>query len=55
LRLQHPRPIEIAAAVMAGHGMPLDEALDRRDAAPCRGRYAEAGKIDDVIGKDASM
>ena len=54
LRLQHPHAVEIAAGLMADHGMPLDEALDR---ATMRLHAAEgtaqAGKISDVIGKDA--
>jgi hypothetical protein len=54
LRLQHPRPVEIAAGLMADHGMPLDEALDRATMRlHAEEGTAEAGKISDVIGKDA--
>ena len=53
-RLQHPRPLEIAARLMAGRGMPLDEALDRATMRlHAEEGAAEAGKISDVIGKDA--
>ncbi|MEN3377373.1 MAG: hypothetical protein V7604_2728, partial [Hyphomicrobiales bacterium] len=54
LRLQHPRPVEIAVRLMADHGMPLDEALDRATMRfHAEEGTAEAGKISDVIGKDA--
>jgi hypothetical protein len=54
LRLQHPRAVEIASGLMADHGMPLDEALDRATMRlHAEEGMAEAGKISDVIGKDA--
>src|SRR6266567_1209935 len=54
LRLQHPRPVEIASELMADRGMPLDEALDRATMRlHAEEGTAEAGKIGDVIGKDA--
>ncbi|MEN3381444.1 MAG: hypothetical protein V7608_1488 [Hyphomicrobiales bacterium] len=54
LRLQHPRPVEIAARLMADYGMPLDEALDRVTMRlHAEEGTAEAGKISDVIGKEA--
>jgi hypothetical protein len=54
LRLQHPRAVEIAAGLMADHGMPPDEALDRATMRlHAEEGTAEAGKISDVIGKDA--
>lgn len=54
LRLQHPLPVEIASALMADHGLPLDEALDRATMRlHAEEGTAEVGKISDVIGKDA--
>jgi hypothetical protein len=54
LRLQHSRPVDIAAGLMADHGLPLDEALDRATMRlHAEENTAEAGKINDVIGKDA--
>jgi hypothetical protein len=53
-RLQHSRPVEIAAGLMSDHGMSLDEALDRATMRlHATEGTAEAGKISDVIGKDA--
>jgi hypothetical protein len=54
LRLQHSRPVEIAAGLMADHGMPLDDALDRAMMRlHAEEGTAEAGEIGDVIGKEA--
>jgi hypothetical protein len=54
LRLQHSRPVEIAARLMADHGLPVDEALDRATMRlHAEEGTAEAGRISDVIGKDA--
>ena len=54
LRLQHPQAVEIAAGLMANHGMPLDEALDRATMrVHAEEGTAEVGKISDIIGKDA--
>jgi hypothetical protein len=53
-RLQHSRPVEIAAGLMADHGVPLHEALDRATMRlHAEEGTAEAGRISDVIGKDA--
>ena len=49
LRLQHPHAVEIAAGLMADHGMPLDEALDRATMRlHAEEGTAQAGKISDV-------
>ena len=54
LRLQHPHTVEIASELMADHGMPLDEALDRATMRlHAEEGTAEAGRISDVISKDA--
>jgi hypothetical protein len=53
LRLQHPHAVEIASELMADHGMPLDEALDRATMRlHAEEGTAGAGKISDIIGKD---